>query len=85
MDSKQTAVEWLEIQLKKGIDFNPLEPLSYPKAVDNLFDQAKAMEKEKHQKFNKYLNDEKELGISDLKTIERIQWYYNTYFNETYG
>jgi hypothetical protein len=25
------------------------------------------------------------LGISDLKTIERIQWYYNTYFNETYG
>jgi len=43
---KQTAVEWLEIQLKKGIDFNPLEPLSYPKAVDNVFKQAKAMEKE---------------------------------------
>ena len=47
--------------------------------------EAKEMEKEKHEKFNKFLNDEKQLGISDLKTIERIQWYYNTYFNETYG
>ena len=42
---KQTAVEWLEIQLKKGIDFNPLEPLGYRKAIDNLFQQAKALEK----------------------------------------
>jgi hypothetical protein len=44
--------------------------------------QAKEMEKGEHEKFNKFLNDEKQLGISDLKTIERIQWYYNTYFNE---
>jgi hypothetical protein len=50
-----------------------------------LHRQAKEMEKGKHEKFNKFLNDEKQLGISDLKTIERIQWYYNTYFNETYG
>jgi hypothetical protein len=42
------------------------------------------MEKEKHEKFNKFLNDEKQLKISNLKTIERIQWYYNNYFNETY-
>ena len=48
-------------------------------------EQAKEMEKGKHEKFNKFLNDEKQLGISDFKTIERIQWYYNTYFNETYG
>ena len=48
---KRTAVEWLEIQLKKGIDFNPLEPLSYPKAVDKLFDQAKAMEKQHVMEF----------------------------------
>ena len=46
--------------------------------------ESKEMEKEQHEKFNKFLNDEKQLGISDLKTIERIQWYYNTYFNETY-
>jgi hypothetical protein len=31
------------------------------------------------------LQKEKQFKISDLKTIERIQWYYNTYFNETYG
>jgi hypothetical protein len=42
---KQTAVEWLEEQLKKGVDFNPLEPLSYLKAIDNVFEQAKAMER----------------------------------------
>jgi hypothetical protein len=71
---KMTAVEWLEeIYLEIGIDRNV------------HFSQAKEMEKEKHEKFNKFLNDEKQLGISDLKTIERIQWYYNTYFNKTYG
>jgi hypothetical protein len=53
--------------------------------IQKLLEQAKEMEKEKHEKFNKFLNDEKQLGISDVKTIERIQWYYNTYFNETYG
>jgi hypothetical protein len=80
MESKQTAVEMLIEQIANYVDF-PAEPTG----ITKLIDKAKAMEKEKHQKFNKYLNDEKELGISDLKTIERIQWYYNTYFNETYG
>jgi len=50
-----------------------------------LKEQAKEMEKDKHKRFNEFLDDEKILGISDLKTIERIKWYYNTYFNETYG
>lgn len=36
--------------------------------------EAKEMEKEKHEKFNKFLNYEKQFGISDLKTIERIHW-----------
>jgi hypothetical protein len=73
---KQTGVEYLVEQL-------------FPKALSveqhYHIEKAKEMEKEKHEKFNKFLNDEKQLGISDLKTIERIQWYYNTYFNETYG
>ena len=43
---KQTAVEWLEEQLKKGVDFNPLEPLSYLNAIDNVFEQAKELERE---------------------------------------
>ena len=54
-------------------------------SMKEILEQAKGMEKEKDEKFNKFLNDEKQLKISDLKTIERIQWYYNTYFNETYG
>ena len=45
-NNKQSSVEWLQTQLKKGISFNPLDPLSYPKAVDNLFEQAKAMHKQ---------------------------------------
>jgi len=76
---QQTAVEWLlnAIETKNGEEFS-----SY---YTEFIEQAKEMEKEKHEKFNNFLNDEKQLGISDLKTIERIQWYYNTYFNETYG
>ena len=72
---KQTAVEWL---IEKQIDAG----IGLPK---EWREQAKEMEKANHEKFNKFLNDEKQLGISDLKTIERIQWYYNTYFNETFN
>jgi hypothetical protein len=75
---KQTAVEWLFEQ------FFEVKWDSMPYKRPTIFEQAKEMENEKHKKFNKFLNDEKELRISDLKTIERIQWYYNTYFNETY-
>jgi hypothetical protein len=44
--SKQTAVEWLQEQLKKGVDFNPLDKNSYLDNVEKLFNQAKAMERE---------------------------------------
>ena len=75
-NKQQTVVEWLRQELlKRDMDVS----------VRELFEKAKEMDKEKHEKFNKFLNDEKQLKISDLKTIERIQWYYNTYFNETYG
>ena len=43
---KQTAVEWLQEQLKKGVDFNPLDENSYLDNVEKLFQQAKAMEKQ---------------------------------------
>jgi hypothetical protein len=71
---KQTAVEYLFEQLWD----TPKDKLTWY----SILKKAKEMEKEKHDKFNKFLNDEKELGLSDSKTIERIQWYYNTYFNE---
>jgi hypothetical protein len=79
-NKQQTAVEWQHIELSKFINGKS----EFTDAHDILI-KAKEMEKQKHEKFNKFLNDEKQLGISDLKTIERIQWYYNTYFNETYG
>ena len=88
-ETKQTAIEDLETQIEK-LRFQGVTEwqCGYQKALNEvlfLLKQAKEMEKEKHEKFNKFLNDEKQLGISNLKTIERIQWYYNTYFNETYG
>jgi hypothetical protein len=72
---KQTAVEWIVSKLS----------ITFQTMYSEEIEQAKEMEKEKYEKFNKFLNDEKELGLSDLKTIERIQWYYNTYFNETFN
>jgi hypothetical protein len=81
--SKQTAVEWLVKKLtnrQNGI-FDGFPHLS----LDEIYSQAKAMEKEQYDIFDKYLEAEKHFGISDKKTIERVQWYYRTYFNETYG
>ena len=77
---KRTAVEWQHIELSKFL-YGKSE---FTDANDILI-KAKEMEKANHEKFNKFLNDEKQFGISDLKTIERIQWYYNTYFNETFN
>ena len=34
------------------------------------------------EKFMKFLDTEKMLGLSDTKTIERIKWYFETYFNQ---
>ena len=75
---KKTAVEWLIDKHFGGIE--NVTP-DFKKHIE----QAKEMEKEQHEKFNNFLNSEKKLGIADLKSIERIQWYYNTYFNKTYG
>ena len=82
-NKQQTAVEWFWNQLPEILPFT-VDTATAVKLQEG-YKQAKEMEKGKHEKFNKFLNDEKELGIADLKTIERIQWYYNTYFNETYG
>ena len=86
-NKQQTAVEFYLDKVFDIIGDAILDKLSIEQInkIHHLSLQAKEMEKEKHEKFNKFLNDEKQLGISDLKTIERIQWYYNTYFNETYG
>ena len=76
MEKKQSSIEWLEWQINLGLS---------ERGLISAFKEAKAMHNEEIERFNKFLNDEKKLGIADLKTIERIQWYYNTYFNETFG
>ena len=42
---KQTAVEWLQEQLK-DVKYNPLEKNGYSNALERLFKQAKEMEKQ---------------------------------------
>ena len=73
--SKLTVVQWLEMQLNKGIEYNVLDPLSYQKSVDNLFEQAKAMEKE--QIIDAYYYDPNSDEIKDDG-----EQYYNETFNK---
>lgn len=76
---KQTAVQWLQEQLKKGVDFNPLDSNSYLNEVEKVFEQAKQMEKEQTKEA---WNDGNLLGRNGHILLE-----YNTgeqYYNETY-
>ena len=87
-NKQQTTVEWLfseTLGITLQLANKRISHRNWELQMVKLYEQAKEMDKEKHEKFNKLLNDEKQLEISDLKTVERIQWYYNTYFNETYG
>jgi len=59
---KQTAVEWLECELKKIPFINVIE----------VFNQAKAMEKEQ-------IEDAYDEGHSDCFNGEHKQYYYETY------
>jgi hypothetical protein len=77
-NNKQSSVEWLEIQLKKGIPFNRLDPLSFPKAVDNLFEQAKAMHKEEIINIVVWCDDTN-------RRPQQIKIEAEQYYNETYG
>ena len=81
MENKQTAVEWLEIQLKKGVDINPLDLVSYTKEVDKLFEEAKAMEKE--QIVTAYLTP-----LTNEYWYKDEEWLNNEsedYYNKTYN
>ena len=70
---KQTAVEWLQEQLKKGINYNPLDSNSYLNEVEKVFKQAKEMEKEQI------------VDAVDGFPIENRNLDGEQYYNETYG
>lgn len=74
---KQTAVEWLQEQLQKGVDFNPLDKNSYLNNVEKLFNQAKAMEKEQIEiAFEQGENNSVDYFIPE-KGIKESEQYYN--------
>jgi hypothetical protein len=49
---------------------------------NNIMDKDQQYEFGK-DKFEKFLDAEMKLGISDKKTIERIRWYYEEFFKDT--
>jgi hypothetical protein len=72
MDTKQTAVEWLEIELKNWLE----DAICLP---DYIFEKAKQMEKE--QIMYAYCKGVNEHDIHDEG--HKINW--EQYYNETYG
>ncbi len=73
---KQTAVEWLQNQLK-DVKYNPLEKNGYSNALDKLYAQAKEMGK--HQIVMAYHN-----GYSDAIQSEPKQYESEQYYKENY-
>jgi hypothetical protein len=71
---KQTAVEWLVNQLK-DVKYNPLEKNGYSNALDKLYAQAKAMEKE--QIMNAF--DIRKVDIAFDKKTTSEQYYIENY------
>ena len=77
---EKTAVEYLLQQMG-------LEQLIFPKEI---IDKAKQMEKQQMDErmyseadnIMKFLDAEIELKLSDEKTIKRIKWYFETYFEQ---
>lgn len=71
MENKQTAIEWLlkEINERNGFIFT----IDY----EELFNQAKAMEKEQIMKAY--------MVCEDSGTLEESEVYADKYYNETYG
>ena len=66
---KQTAVEWLQKQLK-DVKYNPLEKNGYSIAEERLFNQAKEMEKQQQ-------------GYSEEEVLQIIKNAFNQ--GERYG
>jgi hypothetical protein len=87
--SKQTAIEWLEEQLKKGVDLSPLDKkiAMWITLKTKLFNQAKAMEKE--QVINSRLSVFEDLnkmpyGMEYLGNLRDALEDSEKYYKETY-
>ena len=76
MEKKQTAVEWLKDQIECFGNKHELQ-MSWA-TLDELFDQAKQMEKEQMIKFSYKVLNESNDSITGYVDEEKI-------YNETYG
>jgi hypothetical protein len=75
MNKKQTAVEWLELELSK-LDYDKMSNDLYLFYMAQMFDQAREMEKEQIE--DAYVDGA--IQFKD-KTYKGMKEYYN----ETYG
>ena len=81
---EQSILKWLEKRTKNRYNNNPSKSAYWHtiKLLDD-FQEAKIKEKKIHNKLNsflEFLEGEKKLGISDVETIERIEFYFNAYY-----
>jgi len=74
---KQTAVEWLQEQLKAGVKYNPLEKNGYSIAEKKLFEQAKKMEKQQ-------IKDAYHVGYGDVLHIPQREYNPENYFLQNF-
>jgi len=50
--------------------------------IKSVYLPMEQLPKQDVDKFEKFLDNEIELGLSPKDTIERIKWYYKTYFKQ---
>lgn len=92
MSKQQTAVEWLQEQLRKGVNYNPLDKNSYLDNVEKLFQQAKEMEDQQRGYSEEDLKQAfitgaltdlfNTWGISDENMAKEK---FKEYYNKTFG
>jgi hypothetical protein len=81
MNKKQTAVEWLELELSK-LDYDKMSNDLYLFYMAQMFDQAKEMEKEQiEEAFANGVDDEYEYHINNQPRKNTEQYYNETYEN----
>jgi hypothetical protein len=81
MNKKQTAVEWLELELSK-LDYDKMSNDLYLFYMAQMFDQAREMEKEQiEEAFANGVDDEYEYHINNQPRKNTEQYYNETYEN----
>jgi hypothetical protein len=79
MNKKQTAVEWLELELSK-LDYDKMSNDLYLFYMAQMFDQAKEMEKEQiEEAFANGVDDEYEYHINNQPRKNTEDYYKETY------